>query len=149
MIIKPADRTQSVKEYYFSIKNKEIAELNAGRMASGKEPVINLGIGSPDGMPPQAAIETLREVSLQKGAHRYQSYTGTPELRGAFAKWYERWYGVRLDPACEIQPLMGSKEGILIITLAFVNEGDKVLIPDPGYPTYTTAARLAGAKVVK
>ena len=149
MIIKPADRTQSVKEYYFSIKNKEIAELNAGRKASGKESVINLGIGSPDGMPPQAAIETLREVSLQKGAHRYQSYTGTPELRGAFARWYERWYGVKLDPACEIQPLMGSKEGILIITLAFVNEGDKVLIPDPGYPTYTTAASLAGAKIVK
>ncbi len=149
MIIKPADRTRSVKEYYFSVKNKEIAGLNAERKASGLYPVINLGIGSPDGMPPESVIETLREVSLQKGAHRYQSYTGTPELRGAFAKWYERWYGVSLDPSCEIQPLMGSKEGILIITLAFVNEGDKVLIPDPGYPTYTTAASLAGARIVK
>ncbi len=145
MIIKPAHRTESVKEYYFSVKNKEIAALNAdGRT----EPVINLGIGSPDGRAPQEAIDELCRSAQLDGVHAYQPYTGIPELRKAFADWYSRWYGVTLDPACEIQPLTGSKEGILIISLAFLNPGDKVLVPDPGYPTYTSSARLCEAEIV-
>lgn len=145
MIIQPARRTGSVKEYYFSIKNKEIAALNAdGRT----EPVINLGIGSPDGRPPQAAIDALCNSAVQNGVHAYQPYVGIPELRKAFAGWYERWYGVQLDPSCEIQPLTGSKEGILIASLAFLDKGDKVLVPDPGYPTYSSSARLCEAEIV-
>ena len=145
MIIQAARRTESVKEYYFSKKNREIAELNAdGRT----EPIINLGIGSPDGRPPQAAIDELCATAVQNGVHAYQSYTGIPELRKAFAGWYDRWYGVELDPAKEIQPLTGSKEGILITSLAFLNKGDKVLVPDPGYPTYSSAARLCEAEIV-
>ncbi len=145
MIIKPADRTSCVKEYYFSVKNRQIARMNAdGR----SEPVINLGIGSPDGRPPQEAIDELCLQAQKDGVHKYQSYNGIPELRRAFAGWYSRWYGVKLDPETEIQPLAGSKEGILIISLAFLNEGDKVLVPDPGYPTYSSAARLCGAEIV-
>ena len=145
MIIHPADRTGSVKEYYFSVKNKEIAAMNAdGR----SEPVINLGIGSPDGRPPQAAIDALCASAVQDGVHAYQPYIGIPELRRAFAGWYSRWYGVSLDPSSEIQPLTGSKEGILITSLAFLNKGDKVLVPDPGYPTYSSSARLCEAEIV-
>lgn len=145
MIIQPAERTRSVKEYYFSKKNREIAALNAdGR----SEPVINLGIGSPDGRPPQIAIDTLRESAMKDGNHAYQPYIGIPELRKAYAGWYSRWYGVNLDPSSEIQPLTGSKEGILIISLTFLNKGDKVLVPDPGYPTYSSSARLCEAEIV-
>lgn len=145
MIIVPARRTESVKEYYFSVKNRQIAEMNAdGR----KEPVINLGIGAPDGRPPQAAIDELCSHAVRDGVHAYQSYTGIPELRRAYAGWYRRWYGVELDYRNEIQPLTGSKEGILIISLAFLNPGDKVLVPDPGYPTYSSAARLCEAQIV-
>ena len=145
MIIKPAHRTESVKEYYFSKKNREIAAMNAdGRT----EPVINLGIGSPDGRPPQAAIDELCSTAPLDGVHAYQPYVGTPELRKAYAKWYSQWYGVELDPATEIQPLTGSKEGILIISLAFLNKGDKVLVPDPGYPTYSSSARLCEAEII-
>ena len=145
MIIKPADRTSSVKEYYFSKKNREIAAMNAdGRT----EPVINLGIGSPDGRPPQQAIDRLCEVAVKNGVHAYQPYVGIPELRRAYADWYSRWYGVALDPSSEIQPLTGSKEGILITSLAFLNKGDKVLVPDPGYPTYSSSARLCEAEIV-
>ena len=145
MIIQPANRTGSVKEYYFSVKNKEIARMNAdGRT----EPVINLGIGSPNGRPPQAAIDALCSTAVRDGVHAYQPYVGIPELRKAFADWYARWYGVALDPSTEIQPLTGSKEGILIISLAFLNPGDKVLVPDPGYPTYSSAARLCEAEIV-
>ena len=145
MIIQPAERTRSVKEYYFSKKNREIAALNAdGRT----EPVINLGIGSPDGRPPQIAIDTLRESAMKDGNHAYQPYIGIPELRKAYAGWYSRWYGVNLDPSSEIQPLTGSKEGILIISLTFLNKGDKVLVPDPGYPTYSSSARLCEAEIV-
>ena len=149
MIIKPADRTLSVKEYYFSIKNKEIAKLNAERAAKGLAPVINLGIGSPDGTPPVEALQTVVLEAVKDGVHGYQSYTGIPELRNAFAAWYRRYYGVELDPASEIQPLTGSKEGILLISMAFLNKGDKVLIPDPGYPTYTSASRMVEAQVLK
>ena len=148
MIIHPAKRTESVQEYYFSRKLKEIASMNAERAARGQEPVINLGIGSPDGMPPSEAIAALCESARQPGNHAYQSYVGLPELRQAFADWYSRWYGVKLDPVKEIQPLVGSKEGILLISLAFLNAGDKVLVPDPGYPTYSSASKLVEAEIV-
>ena len=144
MIILPAQRTSTVKEYYFSRKLKEIDRMNAER----PEPVINLGIGAPDGMPPAAAIDALVESAVQKGNHAYQSYVGIPQLRKAFADWYSRYYGVTLDPTCEIQPLVGSKEGILLVSLAFLDKGDKVLVPDPGYPTYSSASRLAEAEII-
>ena len=144
MIIRAAKRTESVQEYYFSRKLKEIAAMNAGR----EEPVINLGIGSPDGMPPMPAVEALCGSARQPGNHAYQSYVGLPELRRAFADWYSRWYDVHLDPSCEIQPLVGSKEAILLISLAFLDKGDKVLVPDPGYPTYSSASKLVEADIV-
>ena len=149
MIIQPANRTLSVKEYYFSIKNKEMARLNAERAAKGLDPIINLGIGSPDGTPPRPALDTLAREACKDGVHGYQSYTGIPQLREALAAWYKRFYGVTLDPACEIQPLTGSKEGILLASLTFLNPGDGVLIPDPGYPTYTSASRMVDARIVK
>ena len=148
-MIKPAKRTESVQEYYFSRKLKEIAAMNAERTAAGREPVINLGIGSPDGMPPAEAVAALCESAVQPGNHAYQSYVGLPELRSAFADWYARWYGVELDPAKEIQPLVGSKEAILLISLAFLDKGDKVLVPDPGYPTYSSASKLVEAEIVR
>ena len=148
MIIKPARRTESVQEYYFSRKLKEIAQMNAARKAAGEVPVINLGIGSPDGMPPVDAVEALCEGAAQAGNHAYQSYVGLPELRMAFAHWYRRWYGVELDASSEIQPLVGSKEGILLISLAFLDKGDRVLVPDPGYPTYSSASRLVEAEIL-
>ena len=148
MIIRPAKRTESVQEYYFSRKLKEIAAMNAERVSAGKDPVINLGIGSPDGMPPLKTIEALKDSASQAGNHAYQSYVGLPELRQAFADWYARWYGVSLDPAAEIQPLVGSKEAILLISLAFLDKGDKVLVPDPGYPTYSSASRLVEAEIM-
>jgi len=148
MIIRPAKRTESVQEYYFSRKLKEIAAMNAERVSAGEDPVINLGIGSPDGMPPLEAIEALKDSASQAGNHAYQSYVGLPELRQAFADWYARWYGVSLDPAAEIQPLVGSKEAILLISLAFLDKGDKVLVPDPGYPTYSSASRLVEAEIM-
>lgn len=148
MIIEPARRTQSVREYYFSRKLKEIDSLNAARSAEGLDKIINLGIGAPDGMPPAAAVEALKEAASQPGNHAYQNYMGLPVLRKAFSDWYSRYYGVTLDPSGEIQPLFGSKEGILLISMAFINEGDKVLVPDPGYPTYTSASKLVGADIV-
>ena len=148
MIVVPAERTRSVREYYFSRKLKEVAALDASRKASGKDGIINLGIGAPDGMPPQEAVMTLAESAVLPGVHAYQSYTGILELRKAFAAWYSRYYGVSLDPGSEIQPLVGSKEGILLISLAFLDKGDRVLVPDPGYPTYTSASRLAEAETV-
>ena len=148
MIIKAAKRTESVQEYYFSRKLKEIAAMNAERKEKGEELVINLGIGSPDGMPPMPAIDALCESAVQPGNHAYQSYVGLPELRQAFADWYARWYGVTLDPAKEIQPLVGSKEAILLISLAFLDKDDKVLVPDPGYPTYSSASKLVEAEIL-
>lgn len=126
------------------MKNREIAQLNASR----EVPIINLGIGSPDGRPPQDAIDCLCNSAQQDGVHAYQSYVGTPQLRQAFADWYSRCYGVSLNPENEIQPLVGSKEGILLLCLTFLNKGDKVLVPDPGYPTYTSAARLCEAEII-
>ena len=141
--IEPADRLGLVSEYYFSRKLKEVAQMNA----EGKD-IISLAIGSPDMPPSEKAIEKLCEVAHQPDAHGYQPTMGIPELREAMAGFYKRWYGVELDPKTEIQPLIGSKEGILHITLAFVNPGDEVLVPNPGYPTYTSLSRLLGAKIV-
>lgn len=141
--IQPADRLALVSEYYFSRKLKEVAQLNA----EGRD-IISLAIGSPD-MPPSAeTVEKLCEVARQPDAHGYQPTVGTPELRKAMAGFYKRWYGVDLDYRTEIQPLIGSKEGILHVTLAFVNPGDEVLVPNPGYPTYTSLSKILGAKVV-
>lgn len=148
IIIQPARRTASVREYYFSRKLREIDALNAARQGRGEPRVINLGIGAPDGMPPQAAVDALVASAREPGNHAYQSYVGLPALREAFARWYARYYGVILDPSCEIQPLVGSKEGILLISLAFVDPGDKVLVPDPGYPTYSSASRLVEAEII-
>ena len=148
MIIRPAKRTESVQEYYFSRKLKEIAAMNAERVSGGEDPVINLGIGSPDGMPPKEALDALCEHSCQAGNHAYQPYVGIPELRQAFADWYMRWYGVCLDPKTEIQPLVGSKEAILLISMTFLDKGDKVLVPDPGYPTYSSASKLVEAEII-
>ena len=147
MIIRPARRTENVQEYYFSRKLKEIGKMNSEREALGADAVINLGIGSPDGMPPQEAVAALCACAQQSASHGYQSYTGIPELRKAFSEWYAVHYGVHLDPDTEIQPLAGSKEGILLISMAFLDPSDKVLVPDPGYPTYTSASRLTGADV--
>lgn len=141
--IKPADRLSAVSEYYFSRKLKEVARLNA----EGKD-IISLAIGSPDMPPSKATIDKLCEVARQDNAHGYQPTMGTPELRHAMADFYKRWYGVELDPLTEIQPLIGSKEGILHVTLAFVNPGEKVLVPNPGYPTYTSLSKILGAEVV-
>lgn len=141
--IQPAARLQSVQEYYFSRKLKEVAKLNA----EGKD-IISLAIGSPDMPPSQATIDTLCREAQKADAHGYQPTVGIPELRKAMADFYEQWYGVELNPASEIQPLIGSKEGILHVTLAFVNPGDEVLVPNPGYPTYTSLSTLLGAKIV-
>ena len=148
MFIRPAKRTESVQEYYFSRKLKDIADMNAVRKEYGIDPVINLGIGSPDGMPPVPAIEALCSTAVLSCNHAYQSYVGLPELRQAFADWYFKWYGVTLDPKTEIQPLVGSKEAILLISLAFLDKGDKVLVPDPGYPTYSSASKLVEAEIL-
>lgn len=147
-MIRPAKRTESVQEYYFSRKLKEIAQMNASRAEAGEDLVINLGIGSPDGMPPMEAIEALCGSAVKPGSHAYQSYVGLPELREAFADWYARWYGVTLDPVKQIQPLVGSKEAILLISLAYLDKGDKVLVPDPGYPTYSSASKLVEAEII-
>ncbi len=141
--IRPADRLSQVTEYYFSRKLKEVAQMNA----EGKN-IISLAIGSPDMPPSEATIETLCREARRPDAHGYQPTMGTPELRTAMARFYERHYGVILNSASEIQPLIGSKEGILHVTLAFANPGDKVLVPNPGYPTYTSLSRLLGCEVV-
>ena len=141
--IKPAERLASVSEYYFSKKLKEVAQMNA----EGKD-VISLGIGSPDMPPSEKTIQTLCEAACNPDGHGYMPYVGIPELRQAFARWYEKWYGVALNPNTEIQPLIGSKEGILHVTLAFVNPGEQVLVPNPGYPTYTSLSKILGAEVV-
>lgn len=140
---KPADRLANVQEYYFSRKLKEVAKLNA----EGKD-IISLAIGSPDMPPSEHTIDVLCQEARKANSHGYQPTIGIPELRQAMATFYKRWYGVELDPASEVQPLIGSKEGILHATLAFVNPGDTVLVPNPGYPTYTSLSKLLGANVV-
>lgn len=141
--IKPASRLDAVQEYYFSRKLKEVARLNA----EGQD-IISLAIGSPDQPPSPQTIDKLCEVAHDPSAHGYQPTMGTMELRKAMADFYRRWYGVEIDAASEVQPLIGSKEGILHITLAFVNPGDEILVPNPGYPTYTSLSKILGAKVV-
>lgn len=140
-MIKPADRINSVEEYYFSVKLKQIDKMRA----RGKD-VINLGIGSPDRAPAPEVIETLNAAAKQDNVHGYQSYIGIPALRNGFAAWYKRSYNVELDAESEVLPLMGSKEGIMHISMAFLNPGDEVLIPNPGYPTYSAVTNLVGAK---
>ena len=140
--ISPAQRLASVSEYYFSRKLKEVAQLNAQGMD-----IISLAIGSPDQPPSEATIETLCREARCPEAHGYQPTCGIPQLREAMAQFYARWYGVSLDPLTEIQPLIGSKEGILHVTLALVNPGERVLVPNPGYPTYTSLSRLLGCEV--
>ena len=141
--IKPADRLSLVQEYYFSRKLKEVARLNA----EGRD-IISLAIGSPDMPPSPQTVEKLCQVASQPDAHGYQPTMGTSELRTAMAGFYSRWYGVEVDPATEVLPLIGSKEGILHVTLAFCNPGDAVLVPNPGYPTYTSLSKLLGTRVV-
>ena len=141
--IHPSNRVTQVKEYYFSKKLKEVAQLNAKGMD-----IISLGIGGPDRPPHKSVIDKLCGEAKKDNTHGYQPYVGLPALRKAYADWYARWYGVELNPANEIQPLIGSKEGILHISLAFVNPGDAVLVPNPGYPTYTSVSKLAEAEII-
>jgi aspartate/methionine/tyrosine aminotransferase len=137
-----SDRLSGIEEYYFSTKLRQIDEMNRqGRL------VINLGIGSPDRPPHPEVIKTLQEEAVKPNQHGYQNYKGSPVLRNAISKWYKKWYDVKLNPDTEILPLIGSKEGIMHICMTYINEGDGVLIPNPGYPTYKSAATIAGANV--
>lgn len=141
--IQPANRLELVSEYYFSSKLKEVAQMNAEGLD-----VISLGIGSPDMPPSKETVQVLCEQAVRPDVHGYQPTVGIPELRNAMANWYKRWYNVDLNPATEIQPLIGSKEGILHVTLAFVNPGEQVLVPNPGYPTYTSLNKILGSEIV-
>ncbi|MDE5726260.1 MAG: aminotransferase class I/II-fold pyridoxal phosphate-dependent enzyme [Duncaniella sp.] len=141
--IQPSIRVQNIKEYYFSTKLKEIAAMKA----AGAD-IVSLGIGGPDLPPHDVVIETMSAAIHDPSNHGYQTHIGIPELRDAFASWYSRWYGVKLNAASEVQPLIGSKEGVTHISLAFLNPGDKVLVPNPGYPTYSSISRMAGGEVV-
>ena len=140
MIISPSHRIGEVKAYYFATKLAEIAEMNH----SG-QPVINLGIGSPDLLPPDEVIETLQQASKLEDANKYQSYKGIPELRDAYAAHYKSQLAVTIDSKTEVLPLIGSKEGIMHIAMSFLSEGDEVLVPNPGYPSYRVTTELAGA----
>jgi aspartate/methionine/tyrosine aminotransferase len=141
--IRPARRVNTVSEYYFSHKLKEIAKMNAQGLD-----IINLGVGSPDLPPSEEVVSVLCDSARQADTHGYQPYIGIPELRNAFADWYKKWYRVDLNPDTEIQPLIGSKEGILHVSLAFLNPGDGVLVPNPGYPTYSSVAKLVEAQII-
>lgn len=144
MIIRPAQRTNTVAEYYFSTKLREIEE----QRRQGKT-VLNLGIGNPDLMPPENVIREIGHQSMLEGSNGYQSYTGLDQLRKAFAVWYKKYFSVSFDPKDEILPLMGSKEGIMHISMAYLNPGDGVLVPNPGYPAYRSVARLVGAQPIE
>ncbi len=139
-----AKRLEGIGEYYFSKKLREIDELNR----QGKQ-IISLGVGSPDMPPHPEVIKTLQEESARPDVHGYQSYKGAAVLRKAMAAWYKTWYNVDLDADLEVLPLMGSKEGIMHICMSYINEGDEVYVPNPGYPTYNSAARLAGGRIVE
>jgi aspartate/methionine/tyrosine aminotransferase len=143
-MIAVSKRLEGIGEYYFSQKLAEIAEMN-----KQGEAVINLGIGSPDMPPHPEVIQVLQEEAMKPNVHGYQSYKGAEVLRHAIAQWYKKWYGVELNPASEILPLIGSKEGIMHICMTYLNEGDITLIPNPGYPTYRSAVQLAGGKCVE
>ena len=140
-MIEPAKRLDTVKEYYFSKKLREVREL----LAAGK-PIINMGIGSPDLQPPSTVLDAIQNSLQDATAHKYQSYQGLPALRSAISSFYSEKFGVDTNPETEVLPLMGSKEGIMHISMAFLNEGDRVLIPNPGYPTYTSVTKLVGAE---
>ena len=142
MKVKPADRINTVEEYYFSRKLRQIDQM---RIAGAD--IISLGIGSPDQPPSDNTIRRLADEARKPGVHGYQSYAGNPALRKAFSDWYFKYFKVRLDPENEILPLMGSKEGIMHISMAFVNTGDEVLVPNPGYPTYSSVTNLVGGKI--
>lgn len=142
-MIATAKRLETVQEYYFSHKLRQVRQL----MAEGK-PIINMGIGSPDLAPSKNVIEAIQNAMNDDKAHEYQSYQGLPELRQGMANFYQEQFGVALDWNLEILPLMGSKEGIMHISMAFLNEGDQVLIPNPGYPTYESVTNLVQAKAV-
>ncbi|MFC6999818.1 pyridoxal phosphate-dependent aminotransferase [Rufibacter roseus] len=143
MIIEGAKRLEQVQEYYFSRKLAEVRALNA----AGKK-IINLGIGDPDMAPSEETISALVRTSMSEGVHGYQPYNSIPALRQAISHWYKRTYGVEVNPEEEVLPLMGSKEGIFHVSMAFLNPGDKVLVPNPGYPAYAATARLVGAEPV-
>lgn len=143
MLIKTANRLDGIGEYYFSQKLREIDTLNK----AGKD-ILNLGIGSPDLPPHPEVIRVLQDTAAQPNVHAYQSYKGSPVLRKAVVTWYQQWYGVSLDSETEILPLIGSKEGIMHICMTYLNDGDEALIPNPGYPTYSSAVKLAGARPV-
>ena len=138
--MKAAKRLDTVQEYYFSTKLREVA-----RLAAAGKPIINMGIGSPDLQPPVKVLEAIQGSLMDVNAHKYQSYQGLPELRNAISSFYKDKFKVIANPDDEVLPLMGSKEGIMHISMAFLNEGDKVLIPNPGYPTYTSVTKLVGA----
>ena len=133
-----SNRLNGIGEYYFSTKLREIDEMRK----AGKQ-VINLGIGSPDLPPHPEVIKALHEEAVKDNVHAYQSYKGSPILREAIAEWYQKYYAVSIAPATEVLPLLGSKEGIMHICMTYLNKGDKVLVPDPGYPTYRSAVQLA------
>ncbi len=143
MSVLTAKRLETVQEYYFSKKLREVRELTL----AGK-PIINMAIGSPDLDPPTTVINAITKAVTQPGAHKYQSYQGLPELREAISSFYHEQYEVSVNPENEVLPLMGSKEGIMHISLAYLNEGDQVLIPNPGYPTYTSVTKLVGAEPI-
>ena len=144
LAIDVSKRLEGIGEYYFSQKLREIDEMNK----TGKQ-VISLGIGSPDLPPHPEVIKTLHEEAVKSNQHGYQSYKGSPVFRNAIAKWYQKWYDVLLNADTEILPLIGSKEGIMHICMTYINEGDLVLIPNPGYPTYRSAAKIAGGVLVE
>lgn len=142
-IIQPAQRVNEIKEYWFAGKMREVARMNAEGLD-----VVSLGVGGPDRMPADEVVDTLCESARKEGNHTYQIAAGIPELRQAMSRWYKRHYGVDVDPDSEVLPLIGSKEGVLHVGLAFVNPGDKVLVPNPGYMTYMGVNRMLGAQVV-
>lgn len=141
--ITPADRVNEIKEYWFAGKMREVAKMNAEGLD-----VVSLGVGGPDRMPAAEVVETLCESAHKPGNHTYQIAAGLPELRLAMSRWYKRHYDVTLNPDTEILPLIGSKEGVLHVSLAFVNPGDRVLVPDPGYMTYSGVSKMLGARIV-
>jgi len=142
-MVKVSSRLDGIGEYYFSMKLREIEEMNK----AGKQ-VINLGIGSPDLPPHPSVIAALHEEATRDNTHAYQSYKGSPVLRNAIANWYKKWYTVGVDPNKEVLPLIGSKEGIMHICMTFLEQGDAALVPNPGYPTYTSAVKLAGGETL-
>ncbi len=141
--IKPSQRVAEMKEYWFAPKMREVAKMNSEGLD-----VVSLGVGGPDRMPSVEVVETLCDSARKPGNHAYQLAAGIPELRQAMSEWYKRHYGVEVDSASEVLPLIGSKEGVLHVSLAFVNPGDKVLVPNPGYMAYTGVSRMLGADVV-